>query len=167
MGTEQRWKLVALVALGILIGMGVAGTPAGAHVGGTVSHLWKTHIKPKADTRYANAVSGTDKAKNADKLDGIDSTRFARVLASGTSTRDFDSIPSLGCSWFAVNPDGVGDISDDVVLAVADNIPNGHVVVDTFQLNSTETFNIRLCNFLGGPIDPAEATFFWIILRMP
>jgi hypothetical protein len=167
MGTERRWRLVALLAIGILIGLVVAGTPAGAHVGGTVSHLWNTHLKPKADTRYANAVSGTDKAKNADEVDGLDSTRFARVVASGTATRDFDPIGSLDCTWFTINPAGVGDISDDVVLAVADNIPNGQVVVDTFQVNSTESFNIRLCNFLGASIDPAEATFFWIILRMP
>jgi hypothetical protein len=27
-------------------------TSAGAHVGGTVSHLWNKHIKPRADKRY-------------------------------------------------------------------------------------------------------------------
>jgi hypothetical protein len=30
----------------------MVGTPAGAHVGGTVNHLWG-HLKPKADARYA------------------------------------------------------------------------------------------------------------------
>ena len=27
-------------------------TPAMSHVGGTVGHLWNTHIKPRADARY-------------------------------------------------------------------------------------------------------------------
>jgi hypothetical protein len=38
---------------GALMGMVMIGTPAGAHVGGTVSHLWNQHIKPKTDARYA------------------------------------------------------------------------------------------------------------------
>ena len=41
----------------------LAATPAGAHVGGTVNHLWD-HLKPKADARYLQntktfVVSGT------------------------------------------------------------------------------------------------------------
>jgi hypothetical protein len=59
-----RWRAVALLAIGALIGVVMVATPAGAHVGGTVGHLWKDHIKPRADARYANAISGTDKAKN-------------------------------------------------------------------------------------------------------
>jgi hypothetical protein len=49
---ERRWKLVALLAAGIAIGVVMVGTPAGAHVGGSVSHLWNQHIKPKTDARY-------------------------------------------------------------------------------------------------------------------
>lgn len=37
----------------MVLGVAVAGTPAGAHVGGTVNHLWK-HLRPKADARYVN-----------------------------------------------------------------------------------------------------------------
>jgi hypothetical protein len=48
---ERRWKVVALLAAGIAIGVVLAGSPAGAHVGGTVNHLWG-HLKPKADARY-------------------------------------------------------------------------------------------------------------------
>jgi hypothetical protein len=53
MKKERRWKLVALLAAGIAIGVVMVGTPAGAHVGGTVTHLWG-HLKPKADARYVN-----------------------------------------------------------------------------------------------------------------
>ena len=48
---KRRWKVVALLATGIAIGVVLAGTPATAHVGGTVNHLWG-HLKPKADARY-------------------------------------------------------------------------------------------------------------------
>jgi hypothetical protein len=50
---ERRWKVVALLAAGIAIGVVIVGTPAGAHVGGSVNHLWN-HLKPKADKRYVN-----------------------------------------------------------------------------------------------------------------
>ncbi|MGH3012577.1 MAG: hypothetical protein ACRDMY_12180, partial [Gaiellaceae bacterium] len=69
---RQRLPIVlALVALAVAL-LGATG-PAVAHVGGTVSHLWN-HIRPKADQRYANAVAGTDKARSADTLDGLNST---------------------------------------------------------------------------------------------
>jgi hypothetical protein len=49
---ERRWKVVALLATGIVIGVVMAGSPAGAHhVGGTVNHLWG-HLRPKTDARY-------------------------------------------------------------------------------------------------------------------
>ena len=44
-------RAAALVAAGMVLGVAVAGTPAGAHVGGTVNHLWK-HLRPKADAWY-------------------------------------------------------------------------------------------------------------------
>jgi hypothetical protein len=54
-GTDRgmrRWRAVALLAAGLAIGVTMTATPAMSHVGGTVSHLWNTHIKPKADARY-------------------------------------------------------------------------------------------------------------------
>jgi hypothetical protein len=52
---DRRWKVVALLATGIMIGVVMAGSPAGAHVGGTVNHLWN-HLRPKADARYERPV---------------------------------------------------------------------------------------------------------------
>jgi hypothetical protein len=74
-GRERRWKLVGLLALGMAIGVTMTATPAVSHVAGW-AHNWNEHIKPKADARYANAVRGTDKARNSDKLDGQDSSKF-------------------------------------------------------------------------------------------
>src|SRR5688572_8015879 len=53
-GTDRgmrRWRAATLLALGVVIGMVMVATPAGAHVGGTVNHLWG-HLKPKTDARY-------------------------------------------------------------------------------------------------------------------
>jgi hypothetical protein len=58
-GTRLRRTIVVL-ALGIAIGTMIVATPAMSHVGGTVSHLWNDHIKPKADARYVN-VKGDEK----------------------------------------------------------------------------------------------------------
>jgi hypothetical protein len=84
-----RLRTIALLALGVVIGTMLVAPPAGAHFVPSISHIW-AHIKGKADVRYANAVSGTDKARNADKLDGLDSTRirarWAIVEANGTIT---------------------------------------------------------------------------------
>jgi hypothetical protein len=49
---SRRWRTAAVLALGIVIGTMLLTTSAGAHVGGTVSHLWTVHIKPKTDARY-------------------------------------------------------------------------------------------------------------------
>jgi hypothetical protein len=38
----------------MILGILLIGTPAGAHVGGTVNHLWN-HLRPKADKRYLPA----------------------------------------------------------------------------------------------------------------
>jgi hypothetical protein len=50
---KGRRTAVALLAAGMAIGIVMVGSPAGAHVGGTVNHLWN-HLKPKADPRYVN-----------------------------------------------------------------------------------------------------------------
>jgi hypothetical protein len=70
-GTDRgmrRWRAVALLAAGVAVGVTIMATPAGAHFG-SVAHFLSTH----ADPRYANVVGGTDRARNADKVDGLDS----------------------------------------------------------------------------------------------
>jgi hypothetical protein len=102
-GTDRgmrRWRAIALVAAGLTIGVTMMATSAGAHVGGTVSHLWG-HLKPITDARYANAVSGTDKAKDADKLDGKDSSDFGVAYLSNATLTDFCAFTTAPefCTW--------------------------------------------------------------------
>lgn len=60
MRKNVRWKVVALLAAGIVIGIVLVATPAGAHVSNW-THNWNKHVKPKADKRYlpgANLPAG-------------------------------------------------------------------------------------------------------------
>jgi hypothetical protein len=88
----RRWRLAALLATGMAIGVVIAGTPALAHVGGTVSHLW-SHLRPKADARYlpgANLPPGKTmkgvfligETSGGGLTYGVDSFSFPRPLAS-------------------------------------------------------------------------------------
>ena len=98
----RRWRTIAVLAVGLTIGVAMAATPAVGHVGGTVNHLW-SHLKPTTDARYANAVAGTDKAKDANKLDGVDSTGFAPSAAEALRTVGAAGQPGFNsnafCSW--------------------------------------------------------------------
>jgi hypothetical protein len=46
-----RGALAVALLAGVLIGA-LQLTPVGAHVSGTITHLWRDHIRPKADARY-------------------------------------------------------------------------------------------------------------------
>ncbi|MGH3038515.1 MAG: hypothetical protein ACRDLZ_03790 [Gaiellaceae bacterium] len=59
---NRRWKLVALLATGMLVGIVMVGTPAGAHVSGW-AHNWNQHIKPKADARYVKQTGALPAGK--------------------------------------------------------------------------------------------------------
>jgi hypothetical protein len=54
---QRKKPLTIAVALvmGVLVGTFVL-TPAGAHMGNKVGHLWKKHIRPKSDGRYLHMV---------------------------------------------------------------------------------------------------------------
>jgi hypothetical protein len=48
---QRRWRIIALLATGVAIGVVIAATPATGHISGW-THNWKQHIKPKTDARY-------------------------------------------------------------------------------------------------------------------
>jgi hypothetical protein len=118
-----RWRTVAVLAVGVAVGTTMMATPAAAHVGGTVAHLWN-HLKPLADVRYANAVSGTDKAKNADKLDGRDSAGF--VQGKGTVYRN----RLVGSEGLILD---IPNIAAVRVLNCRTGVPDANVQIDNFS----------------------------------
>lgn len=112
MQTKKRWASVALLAAGIAIGVVMVATPAGAHVGGTVNHLWN-HLKPKADARYVNetellwavvdgdgaAIVRGNQAVSVNRSSaGIYQVRFAR------NVRNCGYVASIGLTGSTGNP---------------------------------------------------------------
>ncbi len=87
-GSLRRFRWVAVLAIGIAIGVAMMATPVSGDVGNSVTHLWNAHLKSKTDARYytkaqANAryLGSGAKAADADKLDGLDSSEFFRGAA--------------------------------------------------------------------------------------
>jgi hypothetical protein len=113
---ERRWKLVALLAAGIAIGVVMVGTPAGAHVA-SWTHNWNTHIKPKADKRYlpgGNLPAGKTmrgvfmigETSGGGITFGENSFSFQRPLASAPTAHYIEagSPPPVACPGSNDNP---------------------------------------------------------------
>jgi hypothetical protein len=48
----RRWPLALLLIFAVALGSLLSAMPVYSHVGGTVRHLWRDHIVPRADRRY-------------------------------------------------------------------------------------------------------------------
>ena len=107
-----RRKMVALLATGLMIGVILVATPAGATM--NWDNIWNNHLKPKADARYVkksaiktiqgNYAAGLQAANTND--DGWDSISFGFELDSAPQEH---FIPAGGaatpqCPGSAVNP---------------------------------------------------------------
>jgi hypothetical protein len=77
MARASRNRSFVWFVSGLLVGV-LLVSPASAHVGTSITHLWNIHLRPLADARYVNLG---EKATNADKLDGKDSTAFQDALS--------------------------------------------------------------------------------------
>jgi hypothetical protein len=99
--SPRRWRAVALVAIGIAVGVAMTATPVVGHITGSVAHLWNAHIKPKTDARYYTKAQantrflGADgKAADADQLDGLDSAAFLRSDGKAADAETLDGLDS-------------------------------------------------------------------------
>lgn len=77
------------------------GNAGSGHITGSVTHVAKHmkqyfYTKAQSEARYANAVAGTDKANDAELLDGLDSTAFLPVAGKATDADRLDGINSTG-----------------------------------------------------------------------
>lgn len=143
MGTRRIWRAVALLAAGMVLGVAIVGTPAGAHVKGTASHLWRKHIRPKTDKRYA------------------------RVVASGTTVVDFGSMGSGACAAERVNPAGVGNISGDFVLVTSETSSDFMALRPRVDGAQPHTFLLTACNTSTFTIGEGVDAYSWAVLRVP
>ena len=104
-------RQLSFLVIGILIGA-IFISPAGAHVGSAVGHLWRDHIRPKVKALvYTKAQSDARflaknaKARNSDKLDGLDSTDFAPATAElwhvvgNPGEPQYGAPPEEECQW--------------------------------------------------------------------
>jgi hypothetical protein len=108
----RRRKLVAVLAAGMILGIVMVATPAGASM--NWNNIWNNHLKPKADARYVkksaiktiqgNYAAGLQAESTAD--DGWDSISFGFKLASAPTPnfRPAGSAPTANCPGSAVNP---------------------------------------------------------------
>ena len=86
----HRWRIVLTLTIGVAIGSLLAATPVYSHVGGTVDHLWRDHIRPRADKRYVSRLEAQ--------------SRYVRVAFGTTPTKSTTSFQVLG-------PEGLRGIS--------------------------------------------------------
>lgn len=116
MNKERRWKVVALLAAGMAVGIVMVGTPAGAHVS-SWAHNWNKHIKPRADERYlpggtlpaGKTLRGTfsiDGTATAAGQQNSDSISFGWTLASAPVPHFIavGTAPPAACPGTAANP---------------------------------------------------------------
>jgi hypothetical protein len=108
----RRRKLVAVLAAGMILGVVMVATPAGATL--NWNNIWNNHLKPKADARYVkksaiktiqgNYAAGLQAASTND--DGWDSISFGFELASAPTPnfRQAGSAPTPSCPGSATNP---------------------------------------------------------------
>ena len=90
----RRWRAATLLAVGAVIGMVMIATPAGAHVGGTVTHLWNKHIRPKADARYVKLSSPQAPLRSGVTIRGVIGGDFHASAASDWRVLQSFPIPS-------------------------------------------------------------------------
>lgn len=111
-------KKAVLLTAGVAIGVAMMALPASSHVveggGSAVAHVvdhMKQYFftKSRSDERYANAVSNTDKARNADQLDGMDSSFFVKGAGrvAGFQETSGHNGSTVGLTGF----DGIGSVS--------------------------------------------------------
>jgi hypothetical protein len=82
----RRWRIIALLATGIAIGVVMAATPATGHISGW-AHNWTQHIKPKTDARYYTKQQSNNRFR--DHVPG-GPLAGARVAGDGTLLRWFN-----------------------------------------------------------------------------
>ena len=86
-GVSRRWRMAAVLALGITLGTMLMATPATAHFLPSISHIW-SHIRPLADTRYVNrsASAGADH-QNATPVTLTEYNTYTDVVQTTITTK--------------------------------------------------------------------------------
>jgi hypothetical protein len=130
---SRWWRTTTVLTLGVVIGTVLMATPAGSHVGGTVTHLWNTHIRPKADARYDRPT--------VKKLETIRGTIGGQVISSATGEWGFNAqLPRAaraGLDDAHVTIDGVDEASGECAGTAANpTAAPGYVCMYPYSVSS-------------------------------
>jgi hypothetical protein len=129
-----NWRTVAVLAIGIAIGTTMMATPAVGHVGGTVGHLWKKHIRPLADKRYYTKTQADTKlAALQVRVAELEAKLAAVTYDDTTKTFLFNdvNVQIVNGAGSTTTPNGRGNLiigyNTDTNGLVCDPIPGGQV----------------------------------------
>lgn len=127
---QKRWRIIALLATGIAIGVVMAATPATGHISGW-AHNWTQHIKPKTDARYYTKQQSNDRFRNhipGGPLAG------AMVAADGTVIKWFNrrggapTVNKVGTGAYILTfPGLVGLVANNNSVAVVSLLDSGQI----------------------------------------
>ena len=85
-GVSRRWRMAAVLALGITLGTMLMATPATAHFLPSISHIW-SHIRPLADTRYVNRSASAGADQQATPVTLAEYNSFTDVVQTTITTK--------------------------------------------------------------------------------
>ncbi|MDQ3670600.1 MAG: hypothetical protein M3377_10040, partial [Actinomycetota bacterium] len=151
-GVSRRWWTVAILAAGIAIGTTLTATPVYSHVGGTVTHLWIKHIRPKADTRYARKLyaSVTHDGVLHGKGNALRATRTGVGQYLITFPRNTN-----GCA--GVGNVGLGTANSFILLSV------NQVSVDTARNDAVDKRVVRV-ELRDSNLDMQDSSFHVVVI---
>jgi len=85
-GVSRRWRMAAVLALGITLGTMLMATPATAHFLPSISHIW-SHIRPLADTRYVNRSASAGADQQAGSVTLAEYNSYTDVVQTTITTK--------------------------------------------------------------------------------
>ena len=85
-GVSRRWRMAAVLALGVTLGTMLMATPATAHFLPSISHIW-AHIRPLADTRYVNRSASAGADQQAGSVTLAEYNSYTDVVQTTITTK--------------------------------------------------------------------------------
>ena len=133
--TRVRERRIIMFILGVVIGS-VLVLPAGAHVSRSLTHVWRDHVKSKADARYVESQQVLWASVEADG--SLGSGRGVRGVHLGQIASQYIvefSRDVAECAWIATR--STARESSGEIAASGGNDPNT-VVVDIHNSTGVE-----------------------------
>jgi hypothetical protein len=109
------------------------------------------------------AEATLDRVPNADKLDGFDSSSFARS-ARATVVLDLPAITAHSCINRLITVTAL-QAADGVLVNPPGNFPVGLVLTPTADVNQDTLQELRVCNVTNAPLDAPNGAYLFTLFR--